>query len=186
MILYSLLDEARMNHELCGWFLFMLESLWCKWENERDQDPKDDLISSTAIPTSCRTSFESLLLMSKTFHFSPLASISIQTSKKYFIPGISMRSLHFHIFPPLPTTLPCHVQRRVPAVPHGVARLRGRLPAGPEEWLRIQHVARRHRVPRHLARQLSVGPRGVRSQWRSGRWRDGGWWVGMGMEMMRK
>ena len=50
---YSLLDEARMNHELCGWFLFMLESLWCKWENERDQDPKDDLVSSTAIPTSC-------------------------------------------------------------------------------------------------------------------------------------
>ena len=116
---YSLLDEARMNQELCGWFLFMLDSLWCKWENERDQvqDPKDDLISSTAIPTSCRTSFESLLLMSKTFHFSPLTSVSFQTSKKDFIPGISW---YFYEILPISTTshhFPCHVQRRAPPCP---------------------------------------------------------------------
>lgn len=87
-IYISWLDEAHMNNALCGWFLFMLDSLWCKWENERDQDPKDDFICSMAIPTSCRTSFESLLLMSKTFHFSPFPSVSIQTSKR-FPPGIS-------------------------------------------------------------------------------------------------
>ena len=91
---YSLLDEARMNQELCGWFLFMLDSLWCKWENERDQvqDPKDDLISSTAIPTSCRTSFESLLLMSKTISFLTFSKRKFSNIQKRF------HTRHFVIF----------------------------------------------------------------------------------------